>query len=65
MTAGIAPDLRHSQALSRDVFRAIALDGALKDAGMAGFAGTLSPDEVEDIRGYLGQRARQALAAGS
>lgn len=65
VTAGIAPDLRHSQALSRDVFRAIVLDGALKGAGMAGFAGTLSPDEVEDIRGYLGQRARQALAAGS
>ncbi|PSO09876.1 PQQ-dependent dehydrogenase, methanol/ethanol family [Sphingobium sp. AEW4] len=65
VTAGIAPDLRHSQALSRDVFWAIVLDGALKGAGMAGFAGTLSPDEVEDIRGYLGQRARQALAAGS
>ena len=61
ITAGIAPDLRHSQALAKDTFRAIVLDGALKDAGMAGFAGTLSPTDVEDIRGYLAQRARLAL----
>lgn len=61
VSAGIAPDLRHSQALARDPFRAIVLDGALKDAGMADFAGTLSATDVENIRGYLAQRARQAL----
>ena len=62
ISAGIAPDLRYSQALAKAPFYAIVLDGALKDAGMASFAGTLSPDEVDDIRAYLAERAKLALA---
>lgn len=60
ISAGIVPDLRYSQALAKEPFHAIVLDGALKDAGMASFAGTLSPADVENVRAYLAARAKQA-----
>jgi alcohol dehydrogenase (cytochrome c)/quinohemoprotein ethanol dehydrogenase len=41
-------------------------DGALKDRGMASFAGSLSKDEIEAIRAYVIKRANEdkALEAG-
>ncbi|EQB30720.1 PQQ-dependent dehydrogenase, methanol/ethanol family [Sphingobium ummariense] len=62
ISAGIAPDLRYSQMLAKEAFHAVVLDGALRDAGMAGFAGTLSAAEVENVRAYLVARAKLALA---
>jgi quinohemoprotein ethanol dehydrogenase len=37
-------------------------DGALKDNGMASFAGSLSKDEVEAIRAYVIKRANEDKA---
>jgi alcohol dehydrogenase (cytochrome c)/quinohemoprotein ethanol dehydrogenase len=37
-------------------------DGLLKDNGMAGFAGSLSKQEVEAIRAYVIHRANQDKA---
>lgn len=60
ISAGLAPDLPHSAALGKEVFNSILVDGALKDAGMASFADTLSATEIEQIRGYLVTRAQAA-----
>ena len=45
---------------------AVVHDGALKDRGMASFAGSLSKDEIEAIRAYVIKRANEdkALEAG-
>lgn len=53
ISAGIAPDLRHSGALAKSSFNSVVINGILKDRGMASFADTLSREEVEKIRNYL------------
>lgn len=53
------PNLPRSPAiLSKDGFKAIVLNGALKDRGMAPFARFLSAGDVEDVRSYLLWRAK-------
>jgi quinohemoprotein ethanol dehydrogenase len=58
------PNLPRSPAiLSRDGFKAIVLDGALKDQGMAPFRRFLSDKDVEDVRAFLLWRAKTDSAA--
>ncbi len=59
VSAGVIPDLRYSGMLERQPFLAIVRDGALKGAGMASFADTLSPREMELVRAYLVTRQRE------
>jgi quinohemoprotein ethanol dehydrogenase len=55
------PDLSRSPAiLSRDGFKAIVFDGALKDRGMAPFKRFMTPADVEDVRAFLLWQAGQA-----
>jgi hypothetical protein len=52
------PDLNYTVALkSAAVFKAIVLDGALRENGMMPFDKSLSPEEVEAVRSYLTYRA--------
>ncbi|WP_144097564.1 PQQ-dependent dehydrogenase, methanol/ethanol family [Croceicoccus sediminis] len=63
-SSGVLPDLRRSAAINDPmIWKSIVYDGALQDSGMIGFKGKLSPEEVEAIRVYVGERAR-ALADG-
>jgi quinohemoprotein ethanol dehydrogenase len=58
------PNLPRSPAiLSKDGFKAIVLDGALKDQGMAPFKRFLSETDVEDVRAFLLWRAKTDSAA--
>jgi quinohemoprotein ethanol dehydrogenase len=62
-SAGVLPDLRRSGALSdRTVWRSIVSDGALESAGMVSFKRWLTPEQIEDIRAYVGLKAK--IAAG-
>lgn len=59
-SAGVLPDLKHSSAIAdADTFRAIVIDGILSGRGMVSFRANYSPAEVEAIRSYLVQRARE------
>jgi quinohemoprotein ethanol dehydrogenase len=61
---GILPDLRRSAALNdAATWQAIVHDGALKANGMVAFSPWFSPDQVEAVRGYVGEQAK-ALASG-
>jgi quinohemoprotein ethanol dehydrogenase len=44
-------------------WRAVVMDGALKDRGMIGFARFLTPAEAEDIRAFVRQQARKLAAS--
>jgi quinohemoprotein ethanol dehydrogenase len=64
MSTGNFPDLRYSPALLDAArFRAIVLEGALKERGMVGFSPALDVAAAEDVRAYLVQRARQSTQA--
>ncbi|HTY94726.1 MAG TPA: PQQ-dependent dehydrogenase, methanol/ethanol family [Steroidobacteraceae bacterium] len=55
---GMFPDVRYSGALQNaEAFRAIVLDGALKQNGMVSFKAALSPADAEDVRAYVVGRA--------
>jgi len=55
------PDLRYAGALnSAEAFKAIVIDGVLRQNGMVSFAEALKPDEPEAIRAYLVSRAIEA-----
>jgi quinohemoprotein ethanol dehydrogenase len=57
--AGILPNLTRSPAiLDKDSFDAIVADGALTDHGMVSFKDRLSPTEIEAVRQYLQDLAR-------
>ena len=57
---GFLPNLRDlaGDPGARTVWKAIVLDGALTQNGMAGFKRFLNPDQVESIRAYLLDQAR-------
>lgn len=58
-SSGVLPDLRRSPALSdRDTWHAILSDGLLEERGMVSFRQWLKPEEMEDIRAYVGSQAR-------
>ncbi len=61
LSRGMFPDLRYSGALhSAAAFKAIVLDGALKDNGMVSFAQALSEGDAESLRAYLVDRTVEA-----
>jgi PQQ-dependent dehydrogenase (methanol/ethanol family) len=60
---GLNPDLRRSGFLEGDGFKQVALDGVLKDAGMASFAAVLNAADVAAIRAYVIGEARAAAAS--
>ncbi len=60
---GVLPDLRRSGFIKdHDAFQQVVHDGALSDLGMASFADTLDPDEIEDVRQYIIHRANEDKA---
>jgi quinohemoprotein ethanol dehydrogenase len=63
VSGGAAPDLRASPVpLSAEAFNHIVHDGALVARGMPRFA-ELSDEQLDSIRHFLRQQARDALAA--
>jgi alcohol dehydrogenase (cytochrome c)/quinohemoprotein ethanol dehydrogenase len=59
----VLPDLRRAGSLeSAAAWATVVHDGALKDNGMASFAGSLSKEEIEAIRAYVIHRANTAKA---
>ena len=57
----IIPDLRRSGVLQdRDTWKAIVIDGILKDKGMIGWGQYLSPEQAETIRIYVDSEAQKA-----
>ncbi len=57
-SAGVIPDLRRSPTIaSRELFHQVVLDGILQQRGMISFRDMLKPEQVEEIRAYLGMRA--------
>lgn len=58
---GLFPELALSPTLhSADLFAAIVRDGARAQNGMASFADSVSPQDAEDIRAYLIERANMS-----
>lgn len=61
---GVLPDLRRSAALAdKATWDSVVVDGALKDRGMIGWKGILTPQQIEDIRGYVGAQAKKLQTA--
>ena len=57
VSGGVIPDLRYSAMIAtKEPFKAVVLDGVLKDKGMISFAEELSVDDVEAIRAYVIKR---------
>jgi quinohemoprotein ethanol dehydrogenase len=64
VSSGTVPDLRFAPVLLDAArFRAIVVEGALRDRGMVGFAPAIGAGEAEDLRAYLVQRARESAQA--
>jgi mono/diheme cytochrome c family protein len=60
---GTLPDLRRSMMITtRSAFNSVLIDGALEDNGMVSFKDKLTPDEIEAVRLYLGNRAANLAA---
>ena len=58
--ANVIPDLRRSPMLSvKSAWDAVVLGGALADKGMPNWTGRLATEDVEAIRAYVVDRARQ------
>jgi mono/diheme cytochrome c family protein len=56
--SGVVPDLRWSASMKdKDAWRAVVLDGAMKDNGMAGFGQMLGAEDAEALRAYVIKRA--------
>lgn len=63
VSGGTAPDLAQSpMAMDAASFRAVLHDGLLRERGMPQFE-ELSDGEIEDLRHYIRQRARERLSA--
>ncbi|WCT75373.1 PQQ-dependent dehydrogenase, methanol/ethanol family [Sphingomonas naphthae] len=57
---GVIPDLRRSVALTDpNTWQSIVYGGALEPNGMISFKGKLTPEQIESIRLYVGERARK------
>lgn len=59
---GRVPDLRRLPQVFYDNFDAIVLDGAMRDAGMAGFGDVLTPEDSAAIKAYIVQQANEDWA---
>ncbi|OZA92977.1 MAG: hypothetical protein B7X57_06485 [Erythrobacter sp. 34-65-8] len=63
--SSVLPDLRRSATLAeKSAWLAVVNDGLLKDNGMASFAGSLTPEQMDAIRQYVIFRANQDKDAG-
>jgi quinohemoprotein ethanol dehydrogenase len=61
VSGGPVPDLRYSPTISSaDAFRAVVLDGVLKERGMVSFRADFTAEQVEAIRAFVISRARWA-----
>lgn len=59
VSSGVLPDLRRSGVLTdAAAWRSVVLDGALKDRGMIGFGKYISPQQAEQLRAFVGSKAR-------
>ncbi len=57
--SGVLPDLRRSGYLSdAEAWKAVVIDGSLKDNGMVGFAKFLSAQDAEAIRAFVASKAK-------
>jgi quinohemoprotein ethanol dehydrogenase len=60
VSSGAVQDIRWSQAAgAKDTFAQVVLEGQYASAGMASFAGALSPADAESIRAYIIFRAHE------
>jgi PQQ-dependent dehydrogenase (methanol/ethanol family) len=60
VSSGAVPDLRRSMLTGdRSVFESVVLGGAKESLGMPSFKGALTSDQVESVRAYIADRARQ------
>jgi PQQ-dependent dehydrogenase (methanol/ethanol family) len=60
---GVVPDLRRSPMLSnKAAWDAVVLGGAKESLGMPNWSGKLSPEDVEAVRAYIADRAKQLKA---
>jgi quinohemoprotein ethanol dehydrogenase len=58
---GVIPDLRWSQIVANDTaFKAVVMDGSLKDRGMVSFAPVLAAGDLEALRAYITMRSQQS-----
>jgi quinohemoprotein ethanol dehydrogenase len=63
MSSGVLPDLRRSGALDdKALWDQIVYNGALHGRGMVSFKKYFTPDQVEAIRGYVGEQAKKLAA---
>jgi quinohemoprotein ethanol dehydrogenase len=57
---GVVPDLRRSPIIAdADAFRTVVLGGVLESQGMPNMTGRVTPEQVEAIRAFIADRARQ------
>jgi len=56
---GVIKDLRHMDAVTHQVFKAIVLQGARETLGMGNFSDVLSETDADAVHDYLIQRANQ------
>jgi quinohemoprotein ethanol dehydrogenase len=64
-SANIVADLRGSGALpNKALWQRIVHDGLLENLGMVGWSSILGPNEVEDIRAYVSDRAQALKDSG-
>jgi quinohemoprotein ethanol dehydrogenase len=62
MGNNVIPDLRRSAALTqKEVWQSIVSDGAFESRGMMGWSKFITREQVDDIRLYVGERARALL----
>ena len=59
MSGGVLPDLRHSSALTNDLWFQVVLRGLLESQGMVSFSSELSRDDAAAIRSYVIFRRNQ------
>ncbi|MEZ5749429.1 MAG: PQQ-dependent dehydrogenase, methanol/ethanol family [Caenibius sp.] len=63
VSSGVAPDLRRSGVLaSAEAWKAVVIDGILKDRGMISFSEYFDARDAEDLRAYVADRARKLQA---
>ena len=62
VSAGAYPDLRASGVVPSEAFAAVVLNGALAANGMPGFAGKITPAQLNDIRSFIEARSFEDLA---
>jgi quinohemoprotein ethanol dehydrogenase len=66
MSGGVLPDLRYSNTLgTRQAWDAVLIGGVLAGNGMASFADTYSPEQLEAIRAYVIGQAQLSAQLGS